>query len=190
MRRLAALVLATLLPLGLASCGESSSSRSRPSATIQLDFATTTQQPAPQTCSYSAIPSDIISSLQEFEDLELAVITFVERTLDNPDSVFLNPRELSRMGFAATLARTSASSWATYGPSACFDTAKALEQTALTLESLHRAWEALVHALRARDDDALQSAAARIEQLDQDLRQIACDLAASDGIDISALPRC
>ncbi len=193
MKLATAFALAVLLALGLASCGESSSSQSRPSATLQLDFATTTQQATPQTCSYSAIPSNIISNMQEFEDLERQLSISVDSFLANPDRPFgFQTRELIFMGSAASGARQWADLWVSDSrrPAACAELARGLQQTTLTMESLHRAWESLVSALVARDDAALQSAAAWLGELDEDIRQIACDLAASDGIDLSVLPRC
>lgn len=190
MRLATTFALAALIALGLASCGESSNSQSRPSATIQLDFATTTQQATPQTCSSSAIPSNIISNMQEFEDLERQLATSVDSFLADPDDIWITPLWRRDMEFAASNARRSASNWAAIAPPACSTMASTLIQTALTMESLDRAWRALTSALAARDNDALQEAAAWLDELDQDLRQIACDHAAADGVNISVLPRC
>ena len=177
--------VAAMLALGLASCGDNSSSQSSPSPSFRT------------TCSYSEIPSSIISNLQRFEDLERLLATSVESFLADPDATWNSPIRVDdhelwilEMNTAAMSARTFASDWALYRPPWCSNTANTLVQTGLTLESLHRAWLALSTALSNRDDAALQEAAAWLDELDQDLLRIACDQAAADGANIPVLPRC
>jgi hypothetical protein len=177
--------VAAMLALGLASCGDNSSSQSSPSPSFRT------------TCSYSEIPSSIISNLQRFEDLERLLATSVESFLADPEATWNSPIRVDdhelwilEMNTAAMSARTFASDWALYRPPWCSNTANTLVQTGLTMESRHRAWRALSTALSDRDDAALQEVESWLDELDQDLRQIACDHEAADGIDISALPRC